>query len=147
MVFRLRENCNQGQWSEDEIHRVIGVLDVNAFEIRCTLNDSGFRGLYPIASLLSHSCIANTVMCHGKEVRKVSTLIHKADSKSRQVVITIFTHAVRPSVPTFNKSGKIKQNKVQMNSDRYWRECGSGRGDHLITCLVLPKFNFKCIII
>ena len=42
----------------------------------------------------------------------MSVLIHEADPQSRPVVITIFTHVVRPYVPTFQNL--TKQNNFQV---------------------------------
>ena len=63
-----------------------------------------------------------------------SFLIHSAAPQSLQKVITIFTHADRPSAQ-ISKSLKTKQFSSK-NSDRYWWDCGSGRVDHYDTCLV-----------
>eukprot|EP00096_Caligus_rogercresseyi_P012954 TRINITY_DN5617_c0_g1_i1.p1 TRINITY_DN5617_c0_g1~~TRINITY_DN5617_c0_g1_i1.p1 ORF type:complete len:550 (+),score=73.83 TRINITY_DN5617_c0_g1_i1:42-1652(+) len=42
-------------FTSEEINHVIGVLDVNAFD----LSSSG-RGLYPLSAIMSHSCVSNT---------------------------------------------------------------------------------------
>ena len=52
--------------------------------------------------------------------------IHSADPHSRPVVITIFTRLVSLSVPTFKNLAK-QNNFPNENSDRYWRDCESGR--------------------
>ena len=49
-------------------------------------------------------CPRNLVLC--------VLLIHSADPQSRSVVITIFTHVVRPSVPIFQN--RAKHNKFQL---------------------------------
>ena len=71
-------------------------------------------------------------------------LIHSADPQSRPVVITIFARGVCTSVrlsvqPHFSKSSKTKQLSSE-NSDRYWMDCGCGRGDHWwhLSCRSLP---------
>ena len=50
------------RFSEDEIVRAIGILNINCvsftFNARKTEKFSG-RGLYPTLSLMSHSCMAN----------------------------------------------------------------------------------------
>ena len=51
----------------------------------------------------------------------------RVDSLSRPVVITIFASVNCLSIPTFQNLAKQSSSK---NSDRYWRECGSGRVDH-----------------
>jgi len=60
VVEFLRNKCKLAdKFTEDEIHWAIGVLEVNAFEVR---TQYGFfiRGLYPRTGLMSHNCVANT---------------------------------------------------------------------------------------
>ena len=65
---------------------------------------------------------------------------------SQSVVITIFTHIVRLSVPNVQSLFKIKHTSSE-NNDRYFRECGSNRGDHWwhTSCLTLCLINFYYI--
>ena len=60
-------------------------------------------------------------------------LIDPLGRPAQPVLITIFKCDVRTTIPTFQnlvkKSRKTKQLSGE-NSDRYWRECKSGRGDH-----------------
>ena len=77
---------------------------------------------------------------HKRVSKRTKILIHEADLQSQPVVITISARVFCPSVrPLFSKSRKIKQHSSE-NSDRYWRDCGSGRVDHgWHTCLVKVK--------
>jgi hypothetical protein len=60
VVRYLRVTCGLAErFSENEINHVLGVLEVNAFEITSDDGDRG-RGLFPLTSLMSHSCISNT---------------------------------------------------------------------------------------
>ena len=59
---------------------------------------------YKLSSPLQHDCF-------------VIFLIHSADPQSRPIVITIFTHVVRPY---FSKSSKIKEISSE-NNVHYWR--------------------------
>ncbi|KAG8331004.1 hypothetical protein J6590_050391 [Homalodisca vitripennis] len=60
VVEFLRKKCRLAErFSEDIIHFVIGVLEVNAFEVR-TENGFFVRGLYPQTAIMSHNCVANT---------------------------------------------------------------------------------------
>ncbi|KAE8740923.1 hypothetical protein FOCC_FOCC013535 [Frankliniella occidentalis] len=52
-VEGLLEDC-----SESTLHRIVGVLDVNALEISSGLTD--ISALYPTAYLMEHSCVPNT---------------------------------------------------------------------------------------
>lgn len=61
VVEFLRNQCGlKDRCSEEQIHQVIGILDVNAFEARTT---SGYsvRGLYPKLAIMAHSCVPNVV--------------------------------------------------------------------------------------
>ena len=52
---------NPADITEQFLQHLIGVIDVNCFEIRGP--DSGaMRGLYPKGALLHHSCVANTAV-------------------------------------------------------------------------------------
>ncbi|XP_040579878.1 SET domain-containing protein SmydA-8 isoform X2 [Lepeophtheirus salmonis] len=53
--LRLSQGLGE-RFSSEEINHVIGILDVNAFD----LSFNGSRGLYPLTALMSHSCISNT---------------------------------------------------------------------------------------
>lgn len=60
IVEYLRGPCKCDRFSEELIHTVCGILDVNAFEARAP---SGYliRCLYPNLAILSHSCVSNIV--------------------------------------------------------------------------------------
>lgn len=58
VVNRLRNIWGFNEFSEEEIHTVCGILEVNCFEIG--QNGSRARALYDEAFLLSHDCSANT---------------------------------------------------------------------------------------
>ena len=45
--------------SEQEIIRAIGILEVNCYEVKNYVT-FGVRGLFPLTSLLSHSCVPNS---------------------------------------------------------------------------------------
>ena len=46
-------------YTEDEVNHVIGSLEVNAFEVTAPSGLGRGRGVYPLTSLMSHSCISN----------------------------------------------------------------------------------------
>ena len=47
------------RFTKQEVDHVVGVLEVNAFEV--TSQDGGRgRGLYPLTALMSHGCLSNT---------------------------------------------------------------------------------------
>lgn len=58
VVDQLRNRWGIKEFSEDEIHTVCGLIEVNCFEIG--QNESRARALYDEAYLLSHNCVPNT---------------------------------------------------------------------------------------
>ena len=62
IVDFIQNHCKLKQFSEDEIRHVIGVLDTNAYIICENPNkDTDIQGLFPIMSILNHSCTSNTI--------------------------------------------------------------------------------------
>ena len=63
IVKFIRENLGLTEFSEDDIDTVLGIFLVNDFEIysnSSVSSNDGVRGLYQIASIPNHDCIANT---------------------------------------------------------------------------------------
>ena len=46
-------------FSDAEVRRVIGILEVNCYQVK-DYGNFGLRGFFPLASLLSHSCVTNS---------------------------------------------------------------------------------------
>ena len=62
VVRYLRNTCRLAdRFSEDEINHVLGVLEVNAFEITTTEGNTG-RGLFPLTALMSHGSMIDSVL-------------------------------------------------------------------------------------
>ncbi|XP_043213452.1 SET domain-containing protein SmydA-8-like [Amphibalanus amphitrite] len=59
VVDYLRGRCGV-QADEQLLHRICGVLDVNAFSVRPRPGAGRRRGLFARASLLNHACVSNT---------------------------------------------------------------------------------------
>ena len=56
-VRYLRERLGlAGDFSEAEVDHAIGLLEVNAFEVR---GGGRGRGVFPLTAVMSHSCVAN----------------------------------------------------------------------------------------
>lgn len=61
IVNRVRNQWNLLQFSEEEIHRICGILEVNCFEVGGGQNGvSPARALFPEAYLMCHDCVPNT---------------------------------------------------------------------------------------
>lgn len=59
IVDFIRIRCKMESFSEDLIHKVCGILEVNCFEVRSAEGFMG-RGLYTLTAIMSHNCVANT---------------------------------------------------------------------------------------
>ena len=58
VVNRIRNDWGLKEYTEEEIHSICGILEVNSFEIG--QQGINIRGLYPTAFLMSHDCVPNT---------------------------------------------------------------------------------------
>lgn len=58
VVSRIIDDWGLKEYTEDEIHSICGILEVNSFEIG--QQGINIRGLYPTAFLMSHDCVPNT---------------------------------------------------------------------------------------
>lgn len=61
IVNRIRNRWSLLQFSEEEIHRMCGILEVNCFEVGSASNGGMVaRALFPEAYLMCHNCVPNT---------------------------------------------------------------------------------------
>uniref|UniRef100_A0A1B6LH42 Uncharacterized protein n=2 Tax=Graphocephala atropunctata TaxID=36148 RepID=A0A1B6LH42_9HEMI len=74
VVDRITQDWKITTFSQEDIHTVCGILEVNAFEVgEESLN---IRGLYPTAFYIAHSCVPNTSHSDDEEFRmKVFTSV------------------------------------------------------------------------
>lgn len=59
IVERIRNRWKLTEFSEEEIHTICGVLEVNCFEV-AGRNGTSARALFPEAYLMCHDCVPNT---------------------------------------------------------------------------------------
>lgn len=59
IVDRIRNGWNLLQFSEEEIHRMCGILEVNCFEVGGG-REAVARALFSEAYLMCHNCVPNT---------------------------------------------------------------------------------------
>ena len=65
---RLLNKCgleSEG-FTAEEVNRVIGVLEINSYEVR-SRDGCGARALFPVGALLSHGCVSNAQCLHAHE--------------------------------------------------------------------------------
>ncbi|XP_023331827.1 protein msta [Eurytemora carolleeae] len=77
VVKFIRERCSTDIPQED-IQHAVGLLEINCFELR-SYGDAGYRGIFAIGSLASHSCSSNAKMIFGKEPPFLSKLVATQD--------------------------------------------------------------------
>merc|ERR1719219_3172678 len=90
VVERLLVNCqarDKEGMTEAEVRRAVGVLEVNCYEVYSFIKKSashscGLRGCFPAASLLSHSCVANSRHIWGTEPPYINTCIATVDMEA-----------------------------------------------------------------
>nr|CAD7593204.1 unnamed protein product [Timema genevievae] len=90
VVDRIRELWGVRQYSEEEIHTVCGVLEVNAFEVG--QHGVSVRALYPTAFYLAHSCVPNTSHTDDDNYRltvRCSSQIKKGDTITLSYAYTL----------------------------------------------------------
>jgi len=113
VVKFLREKCGLAgeDYSEEEILHALGVLDVNSVKINSSAGGSSNsgtatgHGLYPLTSLLSHSCISNskTVLKSDYSVEcKATVFIAQGEEITKQYV--------SPLEPTQIRRGMYQKN-------------------------------------
>lgn len=79
IVNRIRNGWKLLEFSEEEIHRICGILEVNCFEVGGGHAGTSARALFPEAYLMCHDCVPNTnhtddPMTHELTVRTTKAL-------------------------------------------------------------------------
>ena len=74
VVDYLRGRCRVDA-DEDLLHRLCGVLDVNAFSLRPRPGHGRRRGLFARASMLNHACVSNTQLSLDGDVMLVRAAV------------------------------------------------------------------------
>ena len=86
VVDRLRKLWGFKEFTEDEIHSVCGILEVNCFEIG--QNGARARALYNEAFLLAHDCSANTSHSDNPKTYEISIRVTKNVPKNEPITLS-----------------------------------------------------------
>jgi len=89
--------------TEEEIIKVIGYFDVNSLAVRGDCGSYKGRGIYPLASLVNHSCVTNTrniMTGRGLECRATVEILAGQ---------TITTHYVSPLLDLPTRRTRLKE--------------------------------------
>ncbi|XP_039275634.1 SET domain-containing protein SmydA-8-like isoform X4 [Nilaparvata lugens] len=95
--FLLKRCKLEGRFSDDEVHFVCGILEVNSFEVRTTYGVA-IRGLYPNLAILSHNCVPNTTHSVNSNDNYRLTARATVDIKSGCELLTTYTHTIAPTL-------------------------------------------------
>lgn len=117
IVQYLRTVGKLGRFSEELIHKVCGILEVNAFEARA-VSGSMIRCLFPKLAILSHNCISNihhSVSPYGFNVVVRASIDIAANSE----LYSSYTFALWPTLVRreFLKESKFFECKCDRCSD------------------------------
>lgn len=84
---------------EEMLQQICGVLDVNTFEIRGSMEGgTNIRGIYPEAAMFAHSCISNTLTSVDS---KNNLRIHAAvEIKKGEPIFINYTNTLYVSLPS-----------------------------------------------
>ena len=89
--------------SEEEIIKIIGYYDINSLAVRSDQGSYAGRGLYPVASLMNHSCVCNTRnIITGRALQSRATTLIPAGS-------TVTTHYVSPLLDVTTRRARLKE--------------------------------------
>ena len=100
----IRDQCGQTQWTEEQIMRATGILEVNCYEVKNFVT-FGLRGFFPLASLLSHSCIANVKTVWESSAPWGHRTLAVRDIKAGEEILTSY---LRPSMCALIRRKAIK---------------------------------------
>ncbi|TRY61892.1 hypothetical protein TCAL_06674 [Tigriopus californicus] len=106
VVDLIRNAHDQGnEIPEEKLHRIVGILEVNAYELYASATGAGFRGIFCVGSLLSHSCIANTTHMWSKSPPFVNKCIASVSIKQGTEICSKYVH---PATGTWNRRQELK---------------------------------------
>nr|CAI5861452.1 unnamed protein product [Callosobruchus analis] len=158
VVDYLRGPCKLDRFSEDLIHTVCGILEINAFEAR---TPSGYliRCLFPKLAILSHNCISNihhAIDCKGTgDTEDFCVTVRAAiDVSKGSQLHSSYTYSLWPTLVRreFLREGKYFDCTCERCSDKteLGTHCGSlkcqrcDNGVIISTCPLDDTCEWKC---
>lgn len=87
----IRNHCKLTQFSQQEILHVLGVIDTNTYIVGENPDkDVDLQGIFPIASILNHSCTSNTIQYALDDFRYVCRAV--TDIRQGEELTTNYFH-------------------------------------------------------
>ncbi|CRL02851.1 CLUMA_CG015740, isoform A, partial [Clunio marinus] len=139
IVDRIRKKWKLEEFSEDEIHTICGILEVNCFEVGGNKGTSA-RALFPEAYLMCHDCVPNTnhtddPITHELTVRTTKTI------KKGEVISLSYAYTLQ---------GTLKRRQHLNEAKFFWCICERCKSsDELSThasTLLCPKCTYGFIL-
>ena len=129
VVSFVRDRCKINEFLEEEILHALGVLSSNA----CNMAGFRARALFPVYSLINHSCAANARNIVNSEDGTVEVLAQRKIKKGEEICIRYL------SFTNFKIPIQLSQSQILGTAVNYWNrdikdEASSPPGDH---CLLL----------
>ena len=90
-------------FSPDLVRRALGVLEVNCYEV-INRGGAGMRACFPIGSLLSHCCVANSTHVWKEEPPWTNTCIATVDLAAGEEVLTSYQ---QPTMCTLRRRSEL----------------------------------------
>ncbi|XP_070492429.1 SET domain-containing protein SmydA-8-like [Chironomus tepperi] len=113
IVNRIRDQWNLLQFSEDEIHRICGILEVNCFEVGGGQTNSTARALFPEAYLMCHDCVPNTNHTDNPKTHELIVRTTKAMKKGDVISLSY----------AYTLQGTLKRRSHLHEAKFFWCTC------------------------
>lgn len=138
LVDRIRDEWKMKQFSEEEIHEVIGFIEVNCFEVG--QNGAKARALYPNAFLLAHDCRCNTSHCDEPKTHKMNIMATVTINKGDPITLSY----------AYLLQGTLKRREHLKEGKFFWCQCERCKDPTeygtFTSALRCPKCQSGCIL-
>lgn len=111
VVDQLRTRWGIKEFSEDEIHTVCGLIEVNCFEIG--QNESRARAMYDEAFLLSHDCVPNTTHTDHPQTYQMTIRTARTVAKGKPITLSY----------AYTLQGTLKRRQHLQEGKFFWCQC------------------------
>lgn len=99
IVERIRHQWGYTEYTEEEIHTVCGILEVNSFEVGT--NGCRARALFPEAYLICHDCQPNTTHTDDPYTHKLHLRSTIPMKKGEKITLS-YSYTLQVSMSNFN---------------------------------------------
>ncbi|XP_055914097.1 SET domain-containing protein SmydA-8 isoform X2 [Eupeodes corollae] len=111
IVNKLLKEWNLEGFSEEDIHTICGVIDVNCFEIG--QKSAKARAMFPSAFLLSHDCVPNTSHTDHPETFSIMLRTSKRIKKNEPITLSY----------AYTLQGTFKRRDFMHAGKLFWCQC------------------------